>query len=177
MAAAARLAGMVIAATAVLAAGCASQGSTAARAGAAHMARVPLASVDDGAAAFNVRYDAPTGQCSAGALQLLQRDAMRQLTAGWDEDGEECDPPRKHGVPESADYPATLQTRGIRGGAQVLVLIDRDGRVQQAQAVCASDALFATAAEAAAREIAFTPAMCGGEPRRWSGLLPFDYDI
>ncbi|MBJ6980265.1 TonB family protein [Luteimonas sp. MC1895] len=164
-----------MAVSAVLVGGCAAGGGATPRVVASGMARAPLASNDG--ARFEVRYQASTGQCSAGALQLVARDELRGLDAEWDETGDGCSPARKLEVPASADYPALLQARGVSGGAHVLVRIDREGRVHDARAVCASDERFAAAAEATARAIAYAPATCAGEPRRAAFLLPFNYDI
>ena len=168
----------VVAAAATFVAGCAGTGGTAGDAVAPDMARAPLVSVDGAAdARFAVRYQASTGQCAAGAIQLVEGDELRRLRAEWDETGDDCSPARKQEVPASADYPALLQAHGVAGGAHVLVRIDREGRVLDARAVCASDERFAAAAEATARAIAYAPATCAGEPRRTAFLLPFKYDI
>jgi TonB family protein len=159
-------------------AGTAPKARNAAASRASDAEKVPLHSTsrfDEGQ--FKARYDRTTGRCATGSTQFLSQDELYRVRDAWIEDDAACAAARKLEVPASTDYPALLQARGISGSAHVLVLIDRDGSVQDARAVCATDSRFAESAEATARAIAYAPATCAGEPARSAFLLPFNYSI
>ncbi len=173
-------AGAALAVSAALVAGCAGTPGTGERAGGHRpiAGEAPLRSPERfDTAHFAARYDGKTGQCAAGSRQLLSKDELDRLKDGWSEHAPGCTDPRKLEVPPSADYPALLQARRVSGAAHVLVLMDRDGAVHAAHAVCATDERFAEAAEATARAIGYAPSTCAGTPARSAFMLPFNYDI
>jgi TonB family protein len=120
-----------------------------------------------------VQYDSTSGKCSGGE-QLMTQAEFKTFIEGWTL-APDCKPPTKSKVPSKAGYPDTFGKFRKSGSAHVLVRLDKDGSIESARAVCATDRDFAKAAEEAAKSIAYSPATCNGAPARDSFLLPFNY--
>ena len=127
----------------------------------------------------SARYDKANGACATGSVQLLTKEQVDRLVSEWKEapSGAVCSAAKKAFVPESADYPALLQSRQVSGAAHVLLRIERDGSVHSVHAICATDQKFAEAAVSTAKSIAYEPSVCEGMAVRSSFLLPFGYEI
>ncbi len=122
------------------------------------------------------RYDRDTGACAASAVQLLSRDEVESLVAGWKEPDQGCDGPRKRRLPEHGAYPGSARRDQAPGSAHVLVRLEADGRVESVRAVCATDASFAEAAVETISRIEFSPMSCQGTPTRIAFFLPMEYE-
>lgn len=124
------------------------------------------------------RYDHEKGACRDPGTQLLTGEQFSEIEGGWSgsEEGRVCSGPTKRKSPAAAAFPERFVKLQRAGSAQVLVLLEKDGRVVSAHAVCATDVEFGQAAVATALEIEYEPEQCDGQPVRSSFLLPFDYD-
>lgn len=126
-----------------------------------------------------VYYDLVWGVCSTGALQLMTTDNVRAFIAKTP-DVSDCSPAQPVLGDGNAEYPTEMIQAGKSGSAHVLVRIGSNGRVEEAEAVCVSDRVFAPLAENAARSLRFEPARCGAERLVPVGsviLIPVFYDI
>ena len=124
-------------------------------------------------------YDRDADTCSPGASQLLPQAEFQSLLDGWKEvqDDAACTGATFAGTPAVARYPEVFRGRNVSGAAHVLVLLERDGSVASAHAVCATGDAFAAAAEETARRIAYTPLDCDGSRKRSAVMVPFGYEI
>ncbi len=132
-------------------------------------------------AAAGVRYDRRQGQCSAGAVQVLDATRFGELIESVRSTVPKaaaamCSDVTLARVPDDTPYPSALMDAGIGGSAHVLVLVSETGDALSAHAVCVSDTAFAAPAEAAARSLGYMPARCDEVPRQAAILVPLAYD-
>lgn len=146
--------------------------------GAGSRGHVPLIRADGSADGTweGVQYDRASGVCSTGVAPLMSIDEYtRRVEAG--RGGGACTDVAIASTPGSTGYPAALSRAGITGSAQVLVVVDANGRALEAHAVCASVPGFAAPAVSTALAIRYRPVQCDGEPSRAVALVPFAYDL
>jgi TonB family protein len=74
-------------------------------------------------------------------------------------------------------YPTLLHDAGVVGWANVQVVISRDGTVERAVVVEASNEMFSDAARAVAMRMRFRPATVGGVPVRVRDTVPVRFDL
>lgn len=72
------------------------------------------------------------------------------------------------------DYPAAAKAQRAGGSIPVRVLIDENGKVMEAKAVC-GDAVLRQASEEAAKKSKFTPFKIDGQPIKRSGYIIYNF--
>jgi len=127
---------------------------------------------------MKAHYDRATGLCTEGSLQLMSKDELAALKAGWNEGiaTAVCEEPKKKSTPRRASYPRDANGKLMAGAAHLLLQLERDGSISLAEPVCATGEAFADAALATVKTISFTPRECDGSPVRSTMLLPFAYN-
>lgn len=72
------------------------------------------------------------------------------------------------------EYPASAKARGVQGIVLVRVMIDEQGRITSAKAIC-GDPDLKTASEESARKAKFTPTLLSGEPIKVTGIIVYAF--
>lgn len=123
-----------------------------------------------------LRPPRPDGIQTIGIPTGAQRRSSGQLAAGIFSLSELDRPPQTR-TERMPRYPPTLKTSGTQGSATLLIIVDRHGRVIQAEVEHTTHPEFGRSSYAAVLRWRFEPGLKDGKPVSFRVRLPFDFNL